>query len=332
MKGLRRAGRMVPEAEADLAAAIVMGQSRRKKVAVVGGKGDRPFVSIKLRVGPSWKRLLSGAIAGGMSRTVVAPLETIRTHLMVGNTGSKSATEVFKWILEKEGWKGLFRGNGINVLRVAPSKAIELFTYDTVKKRLTPKDGSKPPVPISSVAGSSAGIASCVLTYPLELVKTRITVQPNAYRGVVHAFYRIIMEEGFPELYRGLLPSVIGVIPYAGANYFAYDTLRTIYKRVTKKSEIDNFATLCIGSAAGAFAASATFPLEVARKQMQVGALKGRVVYKGTIDCLQSILREQGVKGLYRGLGPSCIKLMPAAGISFMCYEALKRILIDEDV
>lgn len=63
--------------------------------------------------------------------------------------------------------------------------------------------------------------------------------------------------------------------------------------------------------------------------QMQVGAVNGRVVYKGTVDCIRCILRDQGVAGLYKGLVPSCIKLMPAAGISFMCYEALKKFLIE---
>ena len=58
--------------------------------------------------------------------SVVAPLETIRTHLMVGSTGNKTVTGVFKWIMEKEGWQGLFRGNAINVLRIAPSKALEV--------------------------------------------------------------------------------------------------------------------------------------------------------------------------------------------------------------
>lgn len=57
---------------------------------------------------------------------VVAPLETIRTHLMVGNTGKKSIKEVFDWIMETEGVKGLFRGNALNVLRVTPAKAIEV--------------------------------------------------------------------------------------------------------------------------------------------------------------------------------------------------------------
>jgi len=58
----------------------------------------------------------------------VAPLETIRTHLMVGSNGD-SMTEVFRSIMNTEGWTGLFRGNLVNVIRVAPSKAIEVNYY-----------------------------------------------------------------------------------------------------------------------------------------------------------------------------------------------------------
>lgn len=79
----------------------------------------------RLKLGSNGRRLLSGAIAGAFSRTMVAPLETIRTHLMVGSHGH-SVSEVFHWIMDNEGWTGLFRGNTINVIRVAPSKAIEV--------------------------------------------------------------------------------------------------------------------------------------------------------------------------------------------------------------
>ncbi|CAI5526416.1 unnamed protein product [Closterium sp. Naga37s-1] len=308
------------------------GEAGEGTVVGTAWKENRGF-RVQIRLGGAAKKLVSGAIAGGVSRTVVAPLETIRTHLMVGSSGHRTIAGVFRWIMEKEGWRGLFRGNAINVLRVAPGKAVELFTYDTVKKLLTPPDGGKPiiPIPPSSIAGSAAGVAACCLMYPLELVKTRLTIQPGEYRSILHAFYRIITEEGAHELYRGLGPSLIGIVPYAGSNYFAYDTLRTLYKEVTKKDKIEPLATLIIGSLAGAAAASATFPLEVARKQMQVGALKGRVVYKGTLDCIQRIVQEQGIQGLYRGLVPSCVKLMPAAGISFMCYEALKHVFVEDD-
>lgn len=108
-----------------------------------------------------------------------------------------------------------------------------------------------------------------------------------------HALYRIAREEGVAELYRGLLPSVIGVIPYAGANYCAYDSLCTLFRRVTKRKRIDPLSTLVIGSLAGAFAATATFPLEVSRKQV-----------RQTVVCCITVVSACGGKecGVIQGL------------------------------
>ncbi|KAK4349104.1 hypothetical protein RND71_031859 [Anisodus tanguticus] len=300
---------------------------------VVKKNKKKSGLKIKLKVSnPSLRRLISGAIAGAISRTAVAPLETIRTHLMVGSSGH-SSTEVFNNIMNTEGWTGLFRGNFVNVIRVAPSKAVELFAYDTVNKNLSSKPGEQPkiPIPASLVAGACAGVSSTLLTYPLELVKTRLTIQRGVYDGLLDAFVKILKEGGPGELYRGLTPSLIGVIPYAATNYFAYDSLRKAYRKIFKEEKIGNIETLLIGSAAGAISSTATFPLEVARKHMQVGAVSGRVVYKNVIHALASILEKEGIQGLYKGLGPSCMKLVPAAGISFMCYEACKRILIEAE-
>ncbi|KAI7987216.1 hypothetical protein LOK49_LG13G02579 [Camellia lanceoleosa] len=298
-----------------------------------GLRKKKSGMKLKIKIAnPSLRRLISGAVAGAVSRTAVAPLETIRTHLMVGSSGH-SSTEVFHNIMKTDGWKGLFRGNFVNVIRVAPSKAIELFVYDTVNKTLSPKPGEQPklPIPASLVAGACAGVSSTLVTYPLELLKTRLTIQRDAYDGLFDAFIKILQEGGPGELYRGLTPSLIGVIPYAATNYFAYDTLRKAYRKIFKQEKIGNIETLLIGSAAGAISSSATFPLEVARKHMQVGAVSGRQVYKNVLHALSSILEQEGIQGLYKGLGPSCIKLVPAAGISFMCYEACKRILVENE-
>lgn len=296
-------------------------------------KAKKRGLKLKIKIGnPHLRRLVSGAIAGAVSRTCVAPLETIRTHLMVGSNGD-SMTEVFQSIMKAEGWTGLFRGNFVNVIRVAPSKAIELFAFDTAKKFLTPKadESPKTPFPPSLVAGALAGVSSTLCTYPLELIKTRLTIEKDVYDNFLHCFIKIVREEGPSELYRGLTPSLIGVVPYAATNYYAYDTLRKLYKKTFKQEEISNIATLLIGSAAGAISSTATFPLEVARKQMQAGAVGGRQVYKNVFHALYCIMEKDGIGGLYKGLGPSCIKLMPAAGISFMCYEACKKILVEAE-
>ncbi|XP_062217618.1 adenine nucleotide transporter BT1, chloroplastic/amyloplastic/mitochondrial-like [Phragmites australis] len=323
-------GQQAGEAEEEAAAAAATGKKKKSSKKLLGNLRK---VRVKI-ANPHMRRLVSGAVAGAVSRTLVAPLETIRTHLMVGSSGPNSMAGVFRWIMRTEGWTGLFRGNAVNVLRVAPSKAIEHFTYDTAKKFLTPKADEPPmiPIPTPLVAGALAGVTSTLCTYPMELIKTRVTIEKDVYDNVAHAFVKILREEGPSELYRGLAPSLIGVVPYAACNFYAYETLKRLYRRASgSRGDVGAAATLLIGSAAGAIASTATFPLEVARKQMQVGALGGRQVYRNVLHAMYCIVRKEGVGGLYRGLGPSCIKLMPAAGISFMCYEACKKILVDRE-
>lgn len=98
-------------------------------------RGDRQkkaiVKAVRLRVkSASVRRLLCGAVAGAFSRTCVAPLETVRTHLMVGS-GGQTVSSVVQHIMTHDGWQGLFRGNGVNVIRVAPSKAIEVSLSST---------------------------------------------------------------------------------------------------------------------------------------------------------------------------------------------------------
>jgi Mitochondrial carrier protein len=105
----------------------LLGETSQLEKAKQKKSNKKGRMKLRIKIGnPHLRRLISGAVAGALSRTAVAPLETIRTHLMVGSNGN-STSEVFQSIMRTEGWKGLFRGNFVNVIRVAPSKAIEVW-------------------------------------------------------------------------------------------------------------------------------------------------------------------------------------------------------------
>jgi solute carrier family 25 (mitochondrial phosphate transporter), member 23/24/25/41 len=108
------------------ASTALLGETSQLEEAKQKKSNKKGKMKLRIKIAnPHLRRLISGAVAGALSRTAVAPLETIRTHLMVGSNGN-STTEVFQSIMETEGWTGLFRGNFVNVIRVAPSKAIEV--------------------------------------------------------------------------------------------------------------------------------------------------------------------------------------------------------------
>lgn len=118
---------------------------------------------------------------------------------------------------------------------------------------------------------------------------------------------KVMREEGgFRALYRGLPATAFGVAPYVGINFASYEALRGFF---TPPGQTGVFRKLLCGALAGSISQTITYPMDVLRRKMQVtgmSALGAR--YDGAFDAMKSILRTEGVKGLYKGLWPNLRK------------------------
>ncbi|XP_057769456.1 probable mitochondrial adenine nucleotide transporter BTL1 isoform X2 [Salvia miltiorrhiza] len=213
---------------------------------------------------------LSGAFAGAMTKAILAPLETIRTRMVVG-VGSKNIYGSFVQVVEKQGWQGLWAGNAINMLRIVPTQAIELGTFEYVKRAMTTaqekwKQNESPSLQIGhlnfnfnfncllswlspvAVAGAAAGIVSTLACHPLEVLKDRLTVSPDIYPNLSIAVRKIYSEGGIGGLYSGLSPTLIGMLPYSTCYYFMYETMKKSYCLAKKKDSLSRAEMLLIGA------------------------------------------------------------------------------------
>ncbi|KAL4205318.1 hypothetical protein AMTRI_Chr01g136680 [Amborella trichopoda] len=286
---------------------------------------------------------VSGALAGAMTKAVLAPLETIRTRMVVG-VGSKNIAGSFFEIVEQQGWQGLWAGNAVNMLRIIPTQAIELCTFECVNRAVSSAKAKykldngqqKSWVDISlglplswispvAVGGAAAGIVSTLCCHPLEVLKDRITVNPEVY-GDVRLALQKMSEEGFRGYYAGISPTLIGMLPYSTCYYYMYESIKKSYCGAKKKSSLNRAELIVIGALSGFTASTISFPLEVARKRLMVGGTR----HTDIMGALSEVVREDGLKGLYRGWGASCLKVMPSSGITRMFYEAWKDILLME--
>ncbi|KAK2653066.1 hypothetical protein Ddye_012922 [Dipteronia dyeriana] len=290
---------------------------------------------------------LSGALAGAMTKAILAPLETIRTRMVVG-VGSKNISGSFVEVIEQQGWQGLWAGNAINMLRIVPTQAIELGTFEYVKRAMTSAQEKWsrtecPKVQIGPVslnfslawispvamAGAAAGISSTLVCHPLEVLKDRLTVSRDVYPSLSIAISKIYKDGGIGAFYAGLSPTLIGMLPYSTCYYFMYETMKKSYCKSKNKKSLNRPEMLMVGALAGLTASTISFPLEVARKRLMVGALKGKCP-PHMAAALAEVIREEGLMGLYRGWGASCLKVMPASGITWMFYEAWKDKILGE--
>lgn len=133
---------------------------------------------------------------GAVSKTVTAPLETLKMKLVQG--GSVTVVEAARAVLATRGVGGFFAGNTIDVLRTVPSKALELAAFDSYKRTLR-QTGWVPDRAIGALAGGLAGITSTVAIYPLETVRTRMAVNGHTF---VQTLQRVPAHGGLPGFYR----------------------------------------------------------------------------------------------------------------------------------
>ncbi|XP_010427766.1 PREDICTED: mitochondrial adenine nucleotide transporter ADNT1 [Camelina sativa] len=305
------------------------------------------------------KSLFAGGVAGGVSRTAVAPLERMKILLQVQNPHNikySGTVQGLKYIWRTEGIRGLFKGNGTNCARIVPNSAVKFFSYEQASKGIlymyrqqTGNENAQLTPLLRLGAGATAGIIAMSATYPMDMVRGRLTVQtansPYQYRGIAHALSTVLREEGPRALYRGWLPSVIGVVPYVGLNFAVYESLKDWLVKdnpfgLVENNELTIVTRLTCGAIAGTVGQTIAYPLDVIRRRMQMvgwkdassvvtgeGRSKASLEYTGMVDAFRKTVRHEGFGALYKGLVPNSVKVVPSIAIAFVTYEMVKDVL-----
>lgn len=279
------------------------------------------------------KYFIAGGIAGAASRTATAPLDRLKVVLQVQTAQARLVPTIRK-IWKEEGLLGFFRGNGLNVLKVAPESALKFYAYEILKNAIGDYIGEeKDDIGASGrlLAGGMAGAVAQTAIYPLDLVKTRLQTcaceggkAPNL--GMLTK--EILVHEGPRAFYKGLVPSLLGIIPYAGIDLAAYETLKDLSRTyILHDSEPGPLVQLGCGTISGALGATCVYPLQVIRTRMQAQHSKSAAAYKGMSDVFWRTFQNEGYRGFYKGIFPNLLKVVPAASITYMVYETMKKTL-----
>ncbi|GMH16024.1 hypothetical protein Nepgr_017865 [Nepenthes gracilis] len=288
------------------------------------------------------RELIAGGCAGAFAKTAVAPLERIKILFQTRTEGfhSLGVYRSLKKLINHEGIKGLYKGNGASLLRIVPYAALHYMSYEQYRCWLWSNChflGTGPVVDL--LAGSAAGGTAVLCTYPLDLIRTKLAYQvvdnrqlfrndinyacsSTTYRGVQDAFKQVYKERGIRALYRGVGPTLIGILPYAGLKFYIYEELK---RHVPEEHQNSMVLRLSCGALAGLFGQTFTYPLDVIRRQMQVENLQQRGVrYRNTKEGLAFVVRNQGWRQLFSGLSINYIKVVPSVAIGFTTYDFMK--------
>lgn len=179
-------------------------------------------------------------------------------------------------MLKEGGVKGLWRGNGINIVKIAPESGIKFAAYEKIKTLI--KSDSQESLNMSQrfCAGALAGGISQTAIYPLEVMKTRLALgKTGQYRGIIDAAFKIYRVEGLTSFYRGYIPNILGIIPYAGIDLTMYETLKKKYLMTHSTMEQPSvWLLLACGSASSTLGQVCSYPLALVRTRLQAQGKK----------------------------------------------------------
>lgn len=173
------------------------------------------------------------------------------------------------------------------------------------------------------LAGAVAGVISRTVVSPLEVVATVNMINTGASRPLHHELSALFRAEGVRGFFKGNGANCLKVAPTKGLQFLAFEALKRLVKAVRTREHDRPLAPherLAAGGFAGVLAATACYPLEVAKTLLTLHPER----YAGVTATLRSVARSQGARALYRGLGPTVVAMFPYVGIEFMVYEHLK--------
>lgn len=228
-------------------------------------------------LGSSTISFISGGLAGIVSRTGTSPMDRLKVLMQSGKSDMPtSINEGLKKIYHQGGIKAFFRGNGVNCCKAAPETGIKMMFFE-IFKGLFSKDAGAINMQERFIAGGFAGALTQTIVYPMETIKTRFAVStPGFYNSIYSCVNKIIKQEGYSSLYRGLTISIFGVVPYAGIdlmlNSFIKENVSKYYDEKKEQPGVVSF--LITGMISSTIAMSLTYPISLIKTRLQVSGMK----------------------------------------------------------
>jgi len=284
--------------------------------------------------------LAAGGVAGGVSKTVVAPIERVKLILQTQDVSTQISAEkrykgimdVFRRIPAEQGIGSFWRGNMVNVIRYFPTQALNFAFKDKYKQvfvRHSPKTDFWKFFAGNLASGGAAGATSLMVVYPLDFARTRLaadlgTKATRQFSGLFNCISVISKRDGVAGLYKGFGVSVGGIIVYRAAFFGGYDTAKSMFLKDQKKVSI--FASWVIAQSVTTAAGIISYPFDTVRRRMMMQSGRQDVLYKSTLDCWAKIARNEGPKAFFKGSLSNVIRGSGGA-LVLVLYDQFQQML-----
>lgn len=185
------------------------------------------------------------------------------------------------------------------------------------------------------MAGSLAGLFQITFTYPLDMIRTRVSLaegmrEGTKYTGIFDCIKKVMRSEGPTAFYKGIVPTWLSGTPYVAMQMTFYEVFKKGFKVDDPSSSVvtNTVKKLGAGAFAGLVAQTISYPGDTLRRRMQTNGIGGAPrIYENTWDCTKKIVKYEGFRGLFKGLSANVVRCIPGAAIQFWAYDTFKKLL-----
>lgn len=284
---------------------------------------------------PNSVKFLFGGIAGMGATCVVQPLDLVKNRMqLIGADGGKrvSSLQVTKQVINSEGFFSLYSGLSAGLLRQASYTTVRMGVYNSLTEKFSDIDG-KSSFLVQLSCGLAAGGSGAFIGTPAEVSLVRMTADGRLppdkrrnYKNVFNALSRIVKEEGVRALWTGCTPTIgramlVNMCQLASYSQAKQHLIATGY---FNEGIGLHFSASMIS---GLITTAASMPVDIAKTRLQnMKVVDGKPQYKGTVDVLVKVIRNEGFFSLWRGFTPYYARLGPHTVLTFIILEQLNVI------
>merc|ERR1711939_142058 len=245
--------------------------------------------------------------------------------------------DCFSRTAKNEGVMSFWRGNTANVIRYFPTQALNFAFKDYYKQLFSfsrERDGYGMWMAGSLASGGAAGAPSLAFVYSLDFARTRLAADAKSagkggqggerqFNGLADVYRKTIASDGIAGLYRGFLPSVVGIIVYRGLYFGMYDSLKPVALQGSLQGSF--LASFLLGWGVTTGAGIASYPLDTIHRRMMMTSGE-KVHYKNMVDCGAQVIKAEGVGALFKGAGANILRGVAGAGVLSL-YDKFQELL-----
>ncbi|KAI0908000.1 mitochondrial carrier domain-containing protein [Ustulina deusta] len=282
------------------------------------------------------KDLFAGA-AGGVAQVLIGqPFDIVKVRLQT-TTQYSSALDAATSIYAKEGPLAFYKGTLTPLLGIGACVSIQFGAFGYAKRYFEAANAARAVKDLSYgqyyAAGAFAGVANSVISGPIEHVRIRLQTQPHGaarlYSGPLDCVRKLSAQGGgvLRGVYRGEAVTVIREAQAYGMWFLAFEWMMNAdaARNGLARSEVPAYKVALYGGLAGEALWLASYPFDVVKSKMQTDGFGENMRYKSMRDCFAQTWRGEGMRGFWKGIGPTLLRAMPVSAGTFAVVEATMR-------